>query len=132
MERTEAINLTEQFLSELESCRFITSEQLHADRNAPEGERRFPAFVEIPEEKIRMLILRGWLKGDTPGGPNPNPKIHGGASYVILGPGPLWLAYEQNQLTLEIANRANSKASLAIGVSIGAIFATAIWYFYSL
>lgn len=132
MERSEAVALTERFLQELESCRFITSEQLYADRNAEIGGQRFPKLMDIPEEKIRMLVLRGWLHGDTAGGPNPNAKIHGGSNYVILGPGPLWTAYEQGQLTIEIANRANTKAALAIGVSIGGLIATAIWYFYSL
>lgn len=42
------------------------------------------------------------------------------------------MAYEQSLLTIQIANRANTKATLAIGVSIGGLIATIIWYFYSL
>lgn len=132
MKSAEAIALTERFLTELESCRRITSEEIYNDEKAAEKDRKFPRLGGIPDETVRILILRGWLKGDTPGGPNPNAKIHGGSSYVILGPGPLWIAYEQSRLTIEIANEANSKASLAIGVSIGGLIATAIWYFYSM
>lgn len=69
MEYSEAITLTERFLQELESCRYITSEQLYADRKAAQGEQQFPKLEDILEEKIRILVLRDWLRGETAGGP---------------------------------------------------------------
>jgi len=132
MKTTEAIALTERFLKALESTAFISSDYLHNQPSEPEEHQRFPELLDIDSQKIRTLVVRGWLKADTPAGPNSSPKIHGGASFVILGPGPLWIAYEQSRLTVEIAEAASSKASLAIGVAIGSFMASAIWFFYTI
>ena len=121
MDDSRAIEITEKVLSILDEKHFIGSEEIHADNKTGTEKKNYPQLGGISDKDLRMLIARGWLQAETAGGPNPNARISGNASYRILGPGPLWLHMKQTELTVRIAKQANNKAWLAIGVAIGSL-----------
>ena len=131
MNAQRAIEITEKVLNILHDRHFISSDEIHADSKTDTG-KNFPELTGVTDRELRILIARGWLHAETPGGPNPNARISGGALYRILGPGPLWLHKEQTELTLTIAKQANNKSWLAIGIAVGSLFVSIIWFLFEL
>jgi len=124
----EAIQITEKFLEVLEDKFLaITSSDLHEDRTKKPNEKKFPTLAAYTDNQVRELLLRGWLLPEVARG-----KISGGSDYTIIGPGSLWTHYKQQELTIGISKRAENKSWLAIGIGVGTIAATVIWFLYEI